>query len=224
MPGAGLDRYSAVWAMRFGRRPENQSPLLLVYVGTMGAFAYVLTRPLGEIDLTGTRTDTQRHILTATRAGLDRRFRLAGLLLGNAADAEDATQEAMLRAWRSADSLRDPARVDAWLDGILVNICRDRLRRRKVVRFISLADGVAGPARDQFQAVLDRDEVVRAMRDLDADQRIVVVLHYWGGLTLEGIADRLGWPVGTVKSRLHHALRRMRAALDVPLTHPEASA
>ncbi len=55
----------------------------------------------------------------------------------------------MLRAWRSADSLRDPARVDAWLDGILVNVCRDRLRRRKVVRFISLADGAAGPARDQ---------------------------------------------------------------------------
>ena len=86
------------------------------------------------------------------------------------------------------------------------------------------ADGAAGPARDQFQAVLDRDEVMRAMGDLDADQRIVVVLHYWGGLTLEGIADRLGWPVGTVKSRLHHALRRMRAALDVPPTHPEASA
>jgi RNA polymerase sigma-70 factor, ECF subfamily len=210
--------------MRFGRRPENRSPRLLVYTGTMGAIAYVLTRPLREIDLTGARTDAQRQILAATRAGLDRRYRLAGLLLGNAADAEDATQEAMLRAWRSADSLRDPARVDAWLDGILVNVCRDRLRRRKVVRFISLADGVAGTARDQFQAVLDRDEVVRAMRDLDADQRIVVVMHYWGGLTLEGIADRLGWPVGTVKSRLHHALRRMRAALDVPLTHPDASA
>lgn len=181
----------------------------------MGALAYVLTRPVGEIDLTGRRTDAHQQILTAIRAGLDRRYRLAGLLLGNAADAEDATQEAMLRAWRSADSLRDPARIDAWLDGILVNFCRDRLRRRKVVRFISLADGAAGTARDQFQAVLDRDEVVRAMRDLDADQRIVVVMHYWGGLTLEGIADRLGWPVGTVKSRLHHALRRMRAALDV---------
>ena len=52
------------------------------------------------------------------------------------------------------------------------------------------------------------------MRGLDADQRIVVVLHYWGGVTLEGVADRLGWPLGTVKSRLHRALRQMRAALD----------
>ena len=204
--------------------PENRNPRLLVYTGTMGALAYVLTRPVEEIGLTGTRTEAQRAILTATRAGLDRRYRLAGLLLGNAADAEDATQEAMLRAWRSATSLRDPSRVDAWLDGILVNICRDRLRRRKVVRFIPLSDGVAGATGDQFQAVLDRDEVGRAMRVLEPDLRIVVVLHYWGGLTLEGIADRLGWPVGTVKSRLHHALRRMRAVLDVPLTHPESPA
>ena len=188
----------------------------------MGAFAYVLTRAAWEIDPTGPRTDAELHILASGRAGVDRRFRLAGLLLGNAADAEDATQEAMLRAWRSATSLRDLSRVDAWLDGILVNVCRDRLRRRKVVRFIAIADGVAGPVRDQFQAVLDRDEVVRAMRDLDADQRIVVVLHYWGGLTLEGIADRLGWPVGTVKSRLHHALGRMRAELNAPVARPEA--
>ena len=187
----------------------------------MGALAYVLTRPVGEISLTGTRTDAERRILAATRTGLDRRYRLAGLLLGNAADAEDATQEAMLRAWRSAESLRDPAKVDAWIDGILVNICRDRLRRRTVVRFIAFADGMGGSASDPFQAVLDRDEVGRAMRALDADQRIVVVMHYWGGLTLEGIADRLNWPVGTVKSRLHQALRRMRALLDAPLAGPE---
>ena len=62
--------------------------------------------------------------------------------------------------------------------------------------------------------MIDRDEVARAMRGLDADLRIVIVLHYWGGVTLEGVADRLGWPLGTVKSRLHRALRQMRAALD----------
>jgi RNA polymerase sigma factor (sigma-70 family) len=180
----------------------------------MGASTAVLTREMGEIDLTGPRTDAETHILASARAGVDRRYRLAGLLLGNAADAEDATQEAMVRAWRSAASLRDPSRVDAWLDGIVVNVCRDRMRRRRLVRFIALADGAAGPVLDEFQAVIDRDEVARAMRGLDADQRIVVVLHYWGGVTLEGVADRLGWPVGTVKSRLHRALRQMRAALD----------
>jgi RNA polymerase sigma-70 factor, ECF subfamily len=174
----------------------------------------VLTREMGETDLTGPHTDTERVILASARAGVDRRYRLAGLLLGNAADAEDATQEAMLRAWRSAASLRDVGRVDAWLDGILVNACRDRMRRRKLVRFIVLDDAATGPALDPFQAVVDRDEVARAMRVLDADQRIVVVLHYWGGVTLEGVADRLGWPLGTVKSRLHRALEQMRASLD----------
>ena len=88
------------------------------------------------------------------------------------------------------------------------------MRRRKLVRFIVLADGAPGLANDQFQAVIDRDEVARAMRVLDADLRIVVVLHYWDGVTLDGIADGLGWPLGTVKSRLHRALRQMRAALD----------
>ena len=185
-----------------------------VYVDTMRASALVLTHEMGENDLTGPRTDAEVHILASARTGVDRRYRLAGLLLGNAADAEDATQEAMVRAWRSAASLRDPSRVDAWLDGILVNVCRDRMRRRKLVRFIVLIDGATGPAQDQFQSVIDRDEVARAMRGLDADLRIVVVLHYWGGVTLEGVADRLGWPLGTVKSRLHRALRQMRAALD----------
>ncbi len=180
----------------------------------MGAFAYVLTREEGEIELNGPRTDAEMLILASVRAGVDRRYRLAGLLLGNAADAEDATQEAMLRAWHSAASLRDPSRVDAWLDGILVNVCRDRMRRRQLVRFIVLDDGATGPALDPFQAVVDRDEVARAMRGLDADQRIVVVLHYWAGVTLEGVADRLGWPLGTVKSRLHRALQQMRASLD----------
>ncbi len=196
------------------RSLENRIAPSLVFTGTMRAAALVLTHEMGEIDLTVPRTDAEVLIVASARAGIDRRYRLAGLLLGNAADAEDATQEAMLRAWRSAASLRDFSRVDAWLDGILVNVCRDRMRRRKLVRFIVLADGATGPALDPFQAVVDRDEVARAMRGLDADQRIVVVLHYWAGVTLEGVADRLGWPLGTVKSRLHRALQQMRASLE----------
>ncbi len=196
------------------RALENRIAQSLVYPGTMRAAALVLTREMGKTDLTGPRTDAELLILASARAGVDRRYRLAGLLLGNAADAEDATQEAMLRAWRSAASLRDVSRVGAWLDGILVNVCRDRMRRRKLVKFIVLDDRAAGPAPDPFQGVIDRDEVARAMRALDADQRIVVVLHYWDGVTLEGVADRLGWPLGTVKSRLHRALQQMRASLD----------
>jgi RNA polymerase sigma-70 factor, ECF subfamily len=212
------------WASRIRvKSVENRIAPALVYADTMRAAVLVLTHELGEIDLTGPRTDAELLILASARAGVDRRYRLAGLLLGNAADAEDATQEAMLRAWRSAASLRDVSRVDAWLDGILVNVCRDRMRRRKLVRFIVLDDGATGPALDPFQAVVDRDEVARAMRGLDADQRIVVVLHYWGGVTLEGVADRLGWPLGTVKSRLHRALQQMRASLDGAGATPEGA-
>ena len=68
------------------------------------------------------------------------------------------------------------------------------MRRRKLVRFIVFADRAPGLANDQFQAVIDPDEVARAMRVLDADLRIVVVLHFWDGVTLDGIADGLARP------------------------------
>ncbi|SRR6266511_2481698 len=77
-----------------------------------------------------------------------------------------------------------------------------------------LATRAAG---DPFKAILDRDEVIRAMASLDEDLRIVIVLHYWADLTLEGVAERVGWPIGTVKSRLHRALSTMRSRLEAPV-------
>lgn len=145
---------------------------------------------------------------------LDRAYRLAGLLLGDRADAEDATQEALLRAWRGVSALRDPQGFQAWFDRILVNVCRDRLRRRTRVRFVALDEGMASGASDPFRAVLDRDEVLRALAILDDDERVVVILHYWADLTLATIAERTGWPLGTVKSRLHRALVRLAGSLD----------
>ncbi len=189
----------------------------------MGTLVQLQTHAAWEIDLAGSRTDVERRILAAARADINRLYRLAGLLLGNATDAEDATQEALLRAWRSAGSLRDMTHVEAWLDRILVNVCRDRLRRRQTVRFIVLTDGAAGRSADPFQSILDRDEVLRAMNHLDADQRIVVVLHYWAGLTLSDIAERMAWPAGTVKSRLHNALERMRRRIVSPSDRTEAT-
>lgn len=146
---------------------------------------------------------------------LDRAYRLAGLVLGDQYEAEDATQDALLRAWRSAASLRDPAGFQAWFDRILVNVCRDRLRRRGRVRLITIDDALSASAdRDPFRTIFDRDQVLRAMASLDDDHRIVIVLHYWADLTLEGVADRVGWPIGTVKSRLHRGLMTMRSRLN----------
>ena len=169
---------------------------------------------------TATAGDAGERFLRLANGELDRAYRLAGMLLGDQHEAEDATQDALVRAWQSAGSLRDPAGFQAWFDRILVNVCRDRLRRRRRIAFVPIDAelGDDGPHAqpvhgDPFQAVLDRDQAVRAMAGLSPDERIVLVLHYWADLTLDGVAERLGWPVGTVKTRLHHGLNEIRQAL-----------
>ncbi len=172
-----------------------------------------------EGGLVGTvTTETERRFLELAGHELDRAYRLAGLILGDAHEAEDATQDALLRAWRSAATLREPAGFQAWFDRILVNVCRDRLRRVRRVRFIVL-DGAldAAAALDPFRSVIDRDEALRALAVLDDEERTVVVLHYWADLTLVAVAEHLGLPLGTVKSRLHRALQQMERHLEMAL-------
>ncbi len=158
------------------------------------------------------RDARQARFMALASPRLDHLYRLAGLLLGGASDAEDASQEALATAWRSFDSLRDDGRFDAWLDRILVNACRDRLRRRNRIRFVPI-DGHLGPVVDPFASVLDDDAALRRLAVLDIDTRAVVVLHYWADLPLTEVAARLGISTGTVKSRLHRALSRMRVAV-----------
>jgi DNA-directed RNA polymerase specialized sigma24 family protein len=125
---------------------------------------------------------------------------LAYYIVGDLHEAEDATQEAMARAWKSRRSLRAPEAFEAWLDRIVVNTCREKLRRKK--------------AADRFSALFARDAVGRALAALTVDQRTVVVLRYWRDLSLDQIAQRLGWPIGTVKSRLHYGLAALRERLE----------
>ncbi len=158
------------------------------------------------------------RFLMAARPGLDRAYRLAGLLLGSGPEAEDAVQDALVVAWQSFDTLREPAKFQGWFDRIVANGCRDRLRRRNHVRFIPLADDVDPIGRDPFQSFLERDALLAGLDRLTADERLVVVLRFWADLPLEAIAERLGWPLGSVKSRLHRALGRMRELIDRPGT------
>jgi len=136
-------------------------------------------------------------------------YRLSGYLLADSAEAQDAVQEASVRAWRGWPRLREPERFHAWFSQILVNVCRTRLRQRSRHRTVNVED-VDLESGDPFRASLARDTIGRALSCLSQELRMVVVLRYWGELSLAEIADRLGIPVGTVKSRHHAALQALR--------------
>ena len=148
--------------------------------------------------------------------GLDRAYRIAGVILGNGSDAEDATHDAVVQAWRSFGGLRDPSQFEAWFQRILVNACRDRLRKRRrtPVTELTFAGSVSMP--DGFANVDDRLALDHAFARLSPDQAITVVLRFHMDLTLEDVATRMSVPVGTVKSRLHTALAAMQLALAGP--------
>ena len=141
-------------------------------------------------------------------------YRLAALLLGSESEAQDAVQDAAVRAWDRFADLRDPERFEAWFGRILVNGCRDRLRQRRRVRTLSMDDVPELPAPDGLPRLVERDALRRSLAELSADQRTVVVLHYVAGLSLEEVAARTGDRPGTVKSRLHAALQLLHAAYD----------
>jgi RNA polymerase sigma-70 factor (ECF subfamily) len=147
------------------------------------------------------------------RPALERAYRYATLMLGDRADAEDVTHDAALTAWRHLRELRDPAKFDAWFGRIVVNACRDRLRRqRRLPVHVELDPELSNPdANDRFAP---RDALAAAIRSLGADHREVVVLRFYADLTVDQIAARTGVGAGTVKSRLHYALRELRAAVD----------
>ena len=140
-------------------------------------------------------------------------YRLARAILLDDGEAEDAVQEAALSAWRRQGSLRDAGKFDAWFDRILVNQCRDQLRkRRRAVQLASPSVGfeaTAAPPETGTDADLDR-----ALAALDVDHRAVVVMRYWQDRTVDDIAARLGIPAGTVKSSLHHAMKSLRTSLE----------
>ena len=152
-------------------------------------------------------------LATLLRSHVGDAYRLARAILLDDGEAEDAVQEAALAAWRGHSSLREPAKFEPWFDRILVNQCRDQLRRRRrTVQVAAPPVGfeAAGPAPETGPDA-DLDLAIAA---LDIDHRVVVVMRYWQDRTVEDIADRLGIPAGTVKSRLHHALKHLRTALE----------
>lgn len=163
--------------------------------------------------------DAHQAFMRLADAALANSYRLAAHLLSDPGDAEDATQETLLLAWRGWPRLRDPERFGAWFDRILVNVCYERLRRRRRSPTVALPEEI-GAGKDQVAASIARDSVGRALLGLTPEQRIVIVLRYWRDLPIEEIAERLGVPSGTVRSRLHYALEALRADIDRTPSRP----
>jgi RNA polymerase sigma-70 factor (ECF subfamily) len=158
--------------------------------------------------------DTKAFEALAREAG-GRLVGVAFRILRDLPAAEDAAQQTLVTAWRELPGLREPERFEAWLYRILVRACAAEARRsgrwRADVRDVSPDAPVDT---NELRRVADRDELERGFRRLTSDQRAVIVLRYWRDLRQEEIAETLDIPLGTVKSRLHHATAALRAALE----------
>ncbi len=164
-------------------------------------------------------------VLVTTR--VDRCFRLACSILGNEADAADATQEGFVSAWRQLPRLRDLASFDSWLNRIVANAARMSRRHRVRLREVQVgprtdvagmpsqpehADPAAGR---QIESVASADAVGRAFGRLREQDRLILVLHHVEERPLAEIARTLGIAVGTAKWRLHRARQALEQAMEV---------
>ena len=166
------------------------------------------------------RGDKGAYGLVATEIA-DRFLAVARRILRDMDLAEDATQQALLAIWQDLPQLRDPALFDAWSYRLLVRACyaegRKERRWAPNLRLLPVDEPVAN---DGLSWVVDRDQLEGGFRRLSIDHRAIVVLHHYLDLPLDRVATILGIPVGTAHSRLHHAMRGLRAALDADARPP----
>ena len=167
-----------------------------------------------ELVIRAQRGDEGAFASLAVAVG-DRLYAVAHRILRDTDLAEDATQQALLTIWRDLPQLRDPARFDAWSYRLLVRACYAEARRtRRWASNLRLLPADEPMGADGTSLVIDRDQLERGFRRLSIDHRAVVVLHHYLDLPLDEVAEALGIPVGTVASRLHYAMRGLRAALE----------
>ena len=175
-----------------------------------------MTRNLVEA---ASRGDHEAFDALAAVAG-HRLFAVARLILRSHDLAEDAVQEALVRAWQQLPSLRDPDRFDAWLYRLVVNACADQ--GRKLRRWSGQVRPIPADVavEDQTASVANREQLERGFGRLKPDQRAVVVLHYYSGFSSTEIAHSLGLPEGPARSRLFSATEALRAALEADARQP----
>ncbi len=160
------------------------------------------------------RGDKGAYGLLATEIA-DRLLAVSRRILRDIDLAEDATQQALLTIWQDLPQLRDPVRFEAWSYRLLVRACYAEARKeRRWAPNLRLLPGDELATGDDLSSVVDRDQLERGFRRLSVDHRTVVVLHHYLDLPLDRVADIVGIPTGTAHSRLHHAMRSLRSALD----------
>jgi RNA polymerase sigma-70 factor (ECF subfamily) len=146
---------------------------------------------------------------------------IASRILRDVGLAEDAVQAALVVAWRDLRTLRDSSRFEPWLHRILTHECYAEARRRTRwspdIRLLHVDRMVES---DGVLTINDRDELERAFRRLTLEQRAVLVFHYYLDLPLREVAERLGVPFGTAKSRLHYASAALRASHEADARTP----
>lgn len=145
----------------------------------------------------------------------DTLFGVARRILRDPGLAEDVLQIALVTIWRKLPHLRDADHFEAWAFRILVHACyAEAPRNRRWAATVRVLPTNQADAADDYRSIIDRDELEGAFRSLPLDQRAVFVLHHHVGLPLVAVAETLGIPDGTARSRLHYATRALRAAFE----------
>jgi RNA polymerase sigma-70 factor (ECF subfamily) len=160
------------------------------------------------------RGDEEAFDMLIDRVG-DSLHSVARRILRDPTLAEDATQEALLNAWRNLPRLRDPDRFEAWAYRLVVNACHSQARRERRHRGnLRLLTDDEPMLQDSASRIAAQDQLDAAFRRLSVEHRTVVVLVHYLGQTPSEAAETMGTPVGTARSRLHYALQHLRAALE----------
>lgn len=147
---------------------------------------------------------------------VDRLYTVATLILHDVDRAQDAVQEALVSAWRDLPALRDADAWDAWLYRLTVWSCyrhARRDRRRAVVELQAMPDAGIDHVGDFSLPLAERDRLERELGRLPVEQRAVIVTHFYLGFPISEVAEILGVPAGTAKSRLSRGLLALRDAL-----------
>ena len=149
------------------------------------------------------------------RLSSNRLFAIAYRILRDHHRAEDVLQQSLIAIWDDLPRLRDPERFEAWSYRVIVRASVAAARHERRAQFVDLRSSDRDSTEpDQLRSVDQRDELERCFQQLSPDHRAVLVLHHFVGLSLAEIADVLGVPLGTVGSRLHYAVRILRAAIE----------